>query len=124
MIEQQTIINSIYTVIKEAVGDSIGNRIYEFQGPDDETIPYITFQIISDVPIYNFKDELTDLDFQVNLWGEKKYGVNTLRSISDTLVNELNRKEIEEGVIKVISKGEIEIVDEFINIRTEYNILF
>lgn len=97
MSTQQDFINEIYTIIKSSVA---GINIFDTIAAQNEEMPYIVFQIISDVPKLLFKGSYADIELQVNIYDEVNSGVSIVRAYSDQIVQTLN-----EGSITVDSKG-------------------
>jgi len=123
MQKTQLIISDLYEALVNSIGADIGERIFENQATDNTTLPCLTFQIISNIPDYLFSEEKENVHIQLNMYGAKQIGVNILRSINDTLINDLNRKSLEHGIIKILNKGEVSITENIIWIMSEIIIL-
>lgn len=127
IVARKLVDDAVYTFIKTTVGASVGNRIYPLEGPQDSTLPLVTYQVVADVPTYDMTTEHLDIDYQVNFFGKKKLGQEVLRNISDVLVSALDGVNIpiagyDNEIVFVTNAGVITIEDTIINIRIEFNL--
>jgi len=122
---QQKTAAAFYTALKTAIGSSVGNRVFEQEAPQNASLPLCRYQIISDVINNKLTCSDEEITIQVNFFGEKKYGVKSLRDISDVLFKALNLTNLTiAGVtarVEGIEQGVVTIEDNtIINIRQEY----
>lgn len=126
MIEQQNLVNSLYTTLNSLIGDQA--TVYEGEAAQDANLPVCVFTIVGDTPEEWMVRDSLDVSFQVSLYGWKKDGIKAIREISDTLFIGLHRRTFEVvGYNYIICfgtvRGIVTIADEIIEIRTEYKVL-
>ena len=81
-----------------AGGTLLSGRVYQGQAPIDDTLPMMTWQIISDIPAkYLNQSPGThsrhdyDVELQIDLWAARNAsGINTLETTLDTLIDEID----------------------------------
>lgn len=88
MADQQAVCDAIYTKLTavQTVGTVhalTGGRIYEGQAPLDEALPFLVFNIISDVPDSTFDGDNLDAEVQVTYVGGRGSGSKVTRTIAD-----------------------------------------
>lgn len=131
LVNQQNIINAVYSFINTSIGSSNPSGqlidIYEAEAQQNASLPLCIYQIVTDTPLYHMNDESLDCDIQVSFFGWKKNGSKALRTISDTLINDLDRNQInitgyDNEIVFITNRGVISIVDDVIEIRTEFRL--
>lgn len=127
MKSQQLLVNALYTAIKDSIGSLIGNRVYENLAKQDCSLPCAVFSIVADTPDPFFVRDGLDADFQVTIFGWKRLRSKAIRTISDILLEDLHRAEIEldgydYNFVDVSIRGITTVEDETISIRSQYNI--
>ena len=125
---QQNTVDAIYDAIKASVGSLMGNRIYELIAPQDTELPCCVYQIITD----NVESALSECGdkqeviLQVRFSGWQREGSKALRTISDTLFDDLHRGQItidDATVSDTVDgqvKGVITVAENVLDIRQEY----
>lgn len=131
MIPTQT---DLITGILAKLNSIVTQKVYYKLGPQNEALPYITFDLISDViDIKTFDSDFYTIDLQVNVWGESKDGVVIPTGINDDIHAELNRYrliiygdnpsvDINYYIINTTSRGQCEVGKEYIHVWSEYEI--
>ena len=125
---QQKVSAAINTAILSSIGTDVGNRVYDTKVPDNKTLPYCRYQIIFDENINDLSCSRQEVTLQVNFFGNGKFGVKALRSVSDDLFSDLQRSQLSiadiaisnviNGTLQGIST--IEEDGDIINIRQQY----
>ena len=124
---QQNIIDAVYAKIKNSIGDLVNDSIYENEAPQDTDLPMCVFNIVADVPVYDMNKESLDCDIQVFIFGWKKNGSKAVRTILSTLIESIDRNEInitgyDNEIVFISNRGVISIEDDIIEIRLEFNL--
>lgn len=123
---QQNTVDAIYDFIKTSVGSLTGNRIYELMAPQDTELPCCIYQIITDVSENMLSCSTEEVTLQVRFAGWQRLGSKALRTISDTLYNDLHRGQLiiddatVSNTVEGTNKGVITVAEEVIDVRTEF----
>ncbi|MCK4260434.1 MAG: hypothetical protein KAX49_15770 [Halanaerobiales bacterium] len=125
LVDQQNIIDAVYTAINTSIGSSVS--VFENEAPQDSDLPVCTFSIFGDVPVYHMNDESLDCEVQVKIYGWKKNGSKEVRAFSSTLINDLDRTKIDitgydNETIFFKDRGIITKTDDIIEIRLQFNL--
>ena len=127
---QSTLIPAILATLKEIVTQEVYYKI----GPQNESTPFLTFDVISDViDIKTFEHDFYKIALQVNVWGESKEGTVDIHSINDDIHSGLNRYEMtvycddfleysNRYIFSTINRGQCDIDKEYVHIWSEYEI--
>ncbi len=130
MAKQQDVLNAFKAKVKNIVGTSLNNRIYLDRGIERGTtpdMPYAIFFVVDDQDENLLGNEvINNTNIQVTFFGKEDDGVVALRNISDTLVDEIDRSTLDNGMtVRVNIKG-ITIIsdvnDQNVQIVTEFNV--
>ena len=129
----QNIQDAIYKAISNSIGLSNPSEqlidVFELEAPQDTALPVCTFQIVTDVVTPGLSKSISeDMTLQVNFFGKKKEGSKVLRTISDTLFDDLDRSTLDLDIRGAVVQGTIHGIatiedKEILNIRQEYQIL-
>lgn len=127
LVSQQNIIDAIYAKILASIGSDLGNRVYELEAVQDADLPLCIYTVAGDTPEYHMNGESLDCDVQVQLFGWKKNGSKALRTITDTLIEAIDRKQInitgyDNEICFITNRGVITSEQDVIEIRIEFNI--
>jgi len=127
---QSTLIAAILAKLKLLTDYEVFYKI----GPQNESLPYVTFDLISDViDIKTFENDFYKIGLQVNIWGESKDGIVIPTGINDDIHTELNRYELtiycdsflehsNKYIFETTSRGQCEVDKEYIHVWSEYDI--
>lgn len=128
----QAVIKAFYDKLVSATGAgtfyaAVSGRIYSGQGPEDCDLPYAVFHLITNTESDTFVDEGTEINFQINVYGEKKLGLKAVMDINDKLRALLNHAAIsasgwDTSKILCITAGIPTINEEDIDIRSEWRL--
>lgn len=124
----QVIINAIHTTIDDAVGTAVGNRVYELQAPQSCSFPFVLFNIVGSAPIMTFDADHYDLDFDVFIFGKRKNGIATLRTVEGNIYDALNRAELtvdnfDNVYVRNTEKAVTSLTDDIIELRSGYRVM-
>ena len=125
----QVIINAIHTTIDDAVGTAVGNRVYELQAPQSCSFPFVLFNVVGSAPISTFDADHYDLDFDVFVFGKRKNGIATLRTIEGNIYDALNRATLDDVdgfsniEIRNTEKAVTSLTDDIIELRSGYRVM-
>lgn len=113
----------------------VSQDVYFKIGPQNEDLPYITFDLISDViDIKTFDSDFYTIDLQVSVWGSENDMITT-HNINDDIHAGLNRYNLaiyeDEGnpsadinyyIFNTTSRGQCEVDKEYVHVWSEYQI--
>ena len=96
--EQQKIIDGIYAFLNASIGSENPSgqmaSVYEIQAPQDTELPICIFNIITDTVESGMNCDVSEIDLQIDFYGNRKDGSKKLRTIADTLFNDFNRNNL------------------------------
>lgn len=129
-VTQNEILQSVFSIIEGSIGSDMTGGIHDVvDTSEDNVVPYCIFTIVADTPILLLnREQMLDLDLQIDIYHNSALGSSTLRTINETLYNALHFSSItvdgkDFDVINTI-KGIIQndINPDILRIRSEYRI--
>ena len=103
-------------------------------GPQNESLPYVTFDIISDVIDWkSLENDFFKVGLQVNVWGRAKTNILALNTVNDAIHEGLNRWNLSiycddflvysnKYIFTTTSRGQCDVDNEYIHVWSEYDI--
>ena len=124
----QYVVASFYTAVSGLGDIGCSTRNFEAEAPSMETLPLLTFQIISAPFEQTFdRSSLKDYLFQVDIYGRKQSGMSAIGNINRRLVAGLNGATpaiTGHGTAKIdcVNEGTRSVEGEYLRVTSEFRL--